>query len=178
MYTFSYTLSRPVNLSRLVADEEGGTVSIPSEFTTAGGIYLIFNLQTNTRYMGVTQNMNARFGPRQQVCYELGFNKTDLAVIEAYPGILVLSDSQGGSGSPDNYDSPYVRLDGIEVDYEHLFIKTAQNLFGGFITNTLKAGPFINETNEPITARITWEAGGFFDAGEVALTLYSGETLE
>ena len=142
-----------------------GAAALPAALTHDPGIYVIHNhsYAPENRYMGITNDFRNRFAGRQGACFELGIRQGALMNVDAYIGRVWYRNVVGFGAGVWNavalgaYGAvPNMVLDNHNVDFEHLFIKSAQNAFGGHITNTNKVGALHNPSAYPINVRITW----------------------
>ena len=160
-----FNLSDAIQLTPLAAPYNGGEGVLPDGINGAGeGIYLILNrcLGTENRYMGISENIHNRFSGRLGVVFELGFPRSYLTKIWAYIGTVRYRLEGGGDNewiNVNNYRQPKIQFNGINIDYEHLFIKSSHYLFQGTITNTQKKGPFENNTDFDLVIKISWGNG-------------------
>ena len=160
-----YQLGAAIPLNQMIPEVDG-EAEVPQEIPNAPGLYLILNqanLAVRNRYMGISSHLRDRFRQRQAACFELGFARNILDPVAAYVG-QVRYRSHGVAGWSDaagyREGELSIDLDGYSYDFEHLFIKSAQSIFGGTITNTKKVRDLTN--NHPqhaIDISITWLEG-------------------
>jgi len=175
MATVTYTLSPAIPLHTMIPAMGGGVAVVPPAIPLGAGIYMICNLNTNSRYAGISGHMRRRFGTRQGSCFSLGFSRANLMGVSAYCGTVGWKNHGDAALAPDNVPGGYqaanmrVKIDHHRYDLEHLMIKAMQYQWPIFTcTNTDKTGPLRNKsTRRTITVRFS--LGGVVAAPPVTL---------
>lgn len=86
MYEIRIELNQAASLTTL-ATPMGGMAALPPGMPgIPGGIYLIFNTATDTRYAGISRNVVKRFNGRMAVVNEFGLTPADMLPIWAWWG--------------------------------------------------------------------------------------------
>jgi len=146
------------------------------------GLYIIFNSNTNNRYVGKSSNLTTRFQPRMESVGELGFSTAQLNQIISYWGTVSVGNTPALGGIPVLLGVPaggyaggvslWGNIDGVNVEMERLLIRFIMTQFvGGFVTNNQWAAigaTYTNPTPNPITVRLNYGAAGNFAAGNPA----------
>lgn len=89
MYEIFINLNNAASLAPLAVPAGGGAAALPPGMPAApGGIYLILNTTTNTRYAGISGNTQTRFNGRMAVVNELGLATANMQPIWAWWGTM------------------------------------------------------------------------------------------
>jgi hypothetical protein len=83
MHEIRIWLGSAASLAPLAAPVVGAGALPPGMPGAPGGIYLIVNTATNTRYAGISTNIQTRFNGRMAVINELGLNAGNMGVVWA-----------------------------------------------------------------------------------------------
>lgn len=87
MHEIRIVLTQAASLGTLAAPGGGGAAALPGGMPGApGGIYLIVNTTTNSRYAGISSNTQTRFTGRMAVVNELGLGAPTMANVWAWWG--------------------------------------------------------------------------------------------
>lgn len=141
-----------------------GSATLPNgiKSNNSGGIYLILNGGQRNRYMGITKDVEKRFAGRQGACFELGFPQSVLTNVYALIGKVKYRDNGSNTWTTvTDYSATTIYLDNQSYDFEHLYIKSVQNMFPhDTITNTKKVSQLWNTHNShSINVQLTWSGG-------------------
>lgn len=156
-----------------------GVAALPAGMAMAG-TYIIVNTTTNNRYIGIANNISARFNTRLATVTEMGFSDvpTMAAIGVTWGATGVRNTLPAVAGWPMAGWAPAVpippvaftaMIDGFQVNLERLLIRfvITQLGAGGTVSNNAMAvAPYVNPTLNPIAVRLTWGAmGGLFSPG-------------
>ncbi len=144
-----------------------------------GGMYIIWNTNTNNRYAGISTNLATRFQPRLETVTELGFSGVQMNQIVVFWGTAQSQNTAGFGGVLVHpiapvlwYGAPLnMMVDGVAVNLERLLIRfmITQLGGGGTVSNNMMAfAPYGNPTPNPITVTLNWGACPWVAAGGVA----------
>ena len=161
MADVEYIFGAPIALNQMLPPTVGDVALVPSAIPATPGLYVIFNGNTNNRYLGVSENINHRFAGRQEVCFDLGLSQANLNNIVVFCGAMsyrntgVIAWTQAPGYAADQLN---VVIDGSDYDLEHMLIKAAQHAWpDDTVSNTLKVSP-LHVTNQ-LSIRIAWNGG-------------------
>ncbi len=149
----------------------GGVAALPAGLA-GPGMYIIYNSNTNNRYVGKAADFGARFQPRMEAVGELGFSVPQLDQIIAYWGSVDVQQTATAMNpapafitvTPFAYTVPNVTaaLDGQNIQLERLLVRFIMTQgWGGFVTNNIWAAPgatYTNPTGNPILVRVNYGA--------------------
>lgn len=146
---------------------------------TGHGLYIIFNRQTNNRYIGKSSNLPNRFQKRLEAVGELGFSVYQLSRINVFWGRVTLFNTPPPGGVAAARSAPaggysggaslWGSIDGTNIELERLLIRFIMTQFlGGYVTNNTWAAigaTYANPTANPITVRLNYGAVGAYAPG-------------
>lgn len=148
MADVEFNLGAAIMLAPMIPIATGAPTALPAGFPAAAGLYLIYNQNTNNRYMGISNNLNNRFAGRQGACFELGFPQNVLNNVGAFVGTMRYRNNgvMGWTAAPGYVAGNLtITLDGNNYDLEHMFIKAVQHAWPfSTISNTQKVGALNN----------------------------------
>ncbi|RMH61262.1 MAG: hypothetical protein D6677_12160 [Calditrichaeota bacterium] len=183
-----FNLNNAAKLGTMVPPDFGGghfgTARLPHGLI-GPGIYMIVNLHTNNRYVGISTELEKRFGSRLSVVTELGFTTAQMDKIGVYWGTVLTQDtpSAGVVATPPLwkparcYVSPLKgTVDGELLNLEQLLIRFTLTQIQGTISNNIYARRhYRNPTNSTITVTLEWGPGGLFQPGRHCAFWKGGE---
>lgn len=159
-----------------------GNAALPPGMNMAG-TYIIVNTGTNNRYIGIANNIGARFATRLATVTEMGFGTPTMQAIGitwGATGVRNTAPPVVGGGFPvagwvAAVPAPpaafNVAIDGVQVNLERLLIRfviTQLGAGGTVSNNAMAAGPYANPTGNPIAVRLSWGGmGGLFAPGQL-----------
>lgn len=77
MAQIEFNLGRAIPLNTMLPNG-GGQAVLPQGLQHVEGLYIIRNINTENRYMGISRDIRNRFAGPQGTCFELGFNRNTL----------------------------------------------------------------------------------------------------
>ncbi|WP_299011629.1 hypothetical protein [uncultured Shewanella sp.] len=87
MGTITYTLNNLDRLTDIAGTLAAGPAQIPAGMAGFAGMYIIYNRNTNNRYIGTSGDIGVRFTGRMGVVCELGLSRAEMANLDAYWGL-------------------------------------------------------------------------------------------
>lgn len=154
-----------------------GNAALPPGMAGVAGTYIIVNTTTNNRYVGIANDIGARFNTRLATVTEMGFPTAGMASVGATWGQTACQNTPTAfipappwvAAVPAPPAAYVAMVDGNLVNLERLLIRfvITQLGAGGTVSNNAMAvAPYPNPTPNPITVRLTWGAmGGLFAPG-------------
>ena len=146
-------------------------VGVPAQYPAgingqAAGLYIIYNQQTLTRYVGNSHNIQQRFQQRLAAVGELGLSVAVMAQIAVFWGQAWIRNTpiQGGQQPQfvqvQNYGQQCIGvLDGVNVNLENLLVRfiLTQAWQGEFVSNNhFGQAPYVNQTPNPVNVTLQW----------------------
>ncbi|MEO0972292.1 MAG: GIY-YIG nuclease family protein [Pseudomonadota bacterium] len=135
-----------------------------------GGIYIIYNNNTQNRYVGISRQLDRRFGKRMATVTEMGSSFATMTQLVAWWG-TVATQNTGAAGAPTpipSYRGPLnATIDGATVNLERLLVRylLTQLGAGGTVSNNVFAvTPYANPTANPVTVHFNSASNAYFTA--------------
>lgn len=148
------------------------------------GMYIIVNVDTGNRYVGISTDLAARFSPRMATVTEMGFRANWMEKVWLFWGGAAIQNTPGYMGNMNpplqivpSYAAPLeVNIDGVNVNLERLLIRFVLLHLGagGTVSNNLLAyTPYVNATGQNLTVTLNWPQG-WFDTTSSSATWAAG----
>lgn len=154
-----------------------GYAALPQGMPNAPRIYMIYNIATENRYVGIAGDLVNRFTSRMAAVTELGFAAATMQNIVVWWGRVTVRDtpSQLNPNPLEEEVLPPVGggafthlIDGVQRNLEHLLIRFNLRAAGsgGTVSNNQLMGEFVNGPGHPIEVTVQWGAAGPIAAGD------------
>ena len=148
-----------------------GNASLPSQLA-GQGMYIIANVETNNRYVGISTDLARRFKDRLPTVTELGLSSETMSKIVVWWGQVAIKNSgENRSTNVTSYRGPLnVMLDNVSVNLERLlvrFVLTHLTRSGDHATvsnNVYAKESYMNETGHAVTVHFVSARNSEFDA--------------